>query len=121
MKPIAASILQRIHAGELEGVYASTAAIQKIIFWFFNRKLIAELIVAVNTLTHSKNLKWMGITTDVCLNATILTNECQLNPFDAYHAAPAIIRDKQIIITEHVYDRIKGLKRINPKSFIENL
>jgi len=121
LKPIADPLLRKIHSGELEGIYASTASIEEIVFWFFNRKLIDELVTTVNALTHINNLEWIGITKEVCLNASILMSEYQLNPFDAYHAATAMMKDKKILSTEHIYDRIKGLERIKPEIFAKTL
>jgi predicted nucleic acid-binding protein len=37
LKPAAEEILEKIDSGKLKGVYASTAAIQEVIFWFYNR------------------------------------------------------------------------------------
>jgi predicted nucleic acid-binding protein len=36
--------------------------------------------------------------------------------FDAYHAATCLLydKDKVIISTDHVYDKIPGIKRVDP-------
>jgi len=121
LKPLAETILTGIDAGEFKGFYASTATIQEIIFWFFNRTLSKELVEAVNALIHIRNLDWIGITSEICLTASILMSEYGINPFDAYHAATAISRDKIILSTEHVYDRIKGIQRTEPKEFTRRM
>jgi len=118
LKPVAEKILVGIDSGRLKGFYASTAAIQEIVFWFFNRNLLKELVDAVNALIHIRNLDWVGITSEICLTASILMSEYGVSPFDSYHAATAISRDKKILSTEHVYDVIKGIERIDPKDFI---
>jgi len=56
LKPVARKILRGINSGKLKGFYASTAVLQEIIFWFFNRNLIKELIDAINALIHIKKL-----------------------------------------------------------------
>lgn len=117
LKPLAETILAGIDTGQLKGFYASTATIQEIVFWFFNRGLAKELVDAVNALIHMRNLEWVGITPAICLTASVLMSEYAVSPFDAYHAATAISRDKKILSTEHIYDRIKGVERIDPKSF----
>ena len=71
LKPVAEKILVGIDSEKLEGFYASTATIQEIVFWFFNRKLLKELVDAVNALIHIRNLEWVGITPEVCLTASI--------------------------------------------------
>ena len=121
LKPVAERILEKIDLGELKGVYASTAALQEVIFWFYNRKLLSELAKAANVLSHLRNVEWIAITPDVCLTASLLINEYNASPFDAYHAATAIPRDKTILSTEHIYDKIKGITRIDPTEFSKNL
>lgn len=121
LKPFAQKILTGIYTGELKGFYASTAVLQEIIFWFFNRNLLKQLIDAVNALTHMKNLEWIPITSEMCLTSTILMDEYGLNPFDSYHAATAISKDKKILSTEHIYDVVKGIERIDPREFVEGL
>lgn len=76
---------------------------------------------AVNAITQIQNLRWVDISPAICLNASILMDEYSINPFDSYHAATAILEDKAIVSTEHVYDRIKGIKRIEPKDFAKKL
>lgn len=83
-------------------------------FWFYNRELLSELVTAVNALTHLNNIEWVELTQETFLTASVLINECKVSPFDAYHIATAIARDKVILSTEHVYDRIKGITRVDP-------
>ena len=121
LKAAAETIFEKIASGKLKGVYASTAAIQEVIFWFYNRQLFSELSLAVNALTHLRNIEWVAVTPEICLTASLLINENKLSPFDAYHAATAIPRDKTVLSTEHAYDKIKGLTRIEPAEFAKNL
>lgn len=121
LKPAAEIILAKIESGELKGVYASTAAIQEIIFWFYNRQLLSELTKAVNALAHLRNIEWIQITPEICLTASLLISEYNASPFDAYHLATAISKDKTILGTEHIYDKIKGIKRIEPSEYAKNL
>jgi len=121
LKPFAAKILLKIDSGEIKGVYASTAAIQETIFWFHNRQLLDELVKAVNFLTHMRHIKWVPLTPEICTAAALLMSEYHLGPFDAYHLATAISMDKTILSTEHVYERVKGVKKIEPLEFAENL
>jgi predicted nucleic acid-binding protein len=121
LKPSAELILDKIDAGGIKGVYASTAAMQEIVFWLYNRQLFKELTLAVNVLSHLRNVEWVPLTKEVCLTASLLIDEYKISPFDAYHAATAISRDKTILSTEHTYDKIKGLIRIEPSDFTKNL
>jgi len=99
----------------LTGVYASTAALQEIIFWLYNRGLKSEAIQAVNALKFIPGVEWVPIDPDMCLKATILIKEYGAGPFDAYHAATALSRDATIMSTEHIYGRIPGLTIIDPR------
>ncbi len=117
LKLTAEKILGKIDSGEVKSIYASTAAIQEIVFWFYNRQLYRELSLAVNVLSHLHNVEWIPITPEICLTASLLINEYKISPFDAYHAATAIPRDKTVLSTEHVYDKIKGITRIEPVEF----
>ena len=121
LKPVAERILVEIDSGKLEGVYASIVTIQEIVFWLYNRQLFNEIVNAVNALLYLKNLEWVELTPEICLTASVLINEYKVSPFDAYHAATAISRDKVILSSEHVYDRINGVNRIDPKEFVEKL
>ena len=121
LKSAAEKILEKIDSGELKGVYASTAAIQEIIFWFYNRQLFSELALAVNILSHLRNVEWIPVTPEICLTASLLIDEYNISPFDAYHAATALFRDKTIVSTEHIYDKIKGIKKIDPTELAKNL
>lgn len=117
LKPVAEKILEKIDSGEVKSIYVSTAAMQEIVFWFYNKQLYHELSLAVNVLSHLHNIEWIPITPEICLTASLLINEYKISPFDAYHAATAIPRDKTILSTEHVYDKIKGITRIEPVEF----
>lgn len=121
MKPAAERILEKVDSGELKGVYASTAVIQEVIFWFYNRQLLKELVLAVNVLSHLRNVEWIAITPEICLTASLLIDEYNVSPFDAYHIATALFRDKTIVSTEHIYNKIKGITRIEPLKFAKGL
>ena len=121
LKPVAAKILEKIDSGDIRDVYASTVAIQEIIFWFHNRQLFDDLIKAVNFLTHIRHIDWAPLTPQICTTASLLMGEYNLSPFDAYHFATALSMDKIILSTEHVYAKVKGVKRIEPTFFVKNL
>ena len=121
LKPAAEKILGLIASGSIGDIYSSTATFQEIIFWFFNRGMLSEMVQAVNALSHVRGIRWIDISPAICLTATLLMREHDINPFDAYHAATAIREDKIILGTEHVYDRIDGIERIDPVSFADQI
>jgi predicted nucleic acid-binding protein len=107
-------VLSEVRVGRLTGVYASTAAIQEVVFWLYNRGLQREAIQAVNALKFLPNLEWVPLSPDICLEAAIIMKEYGVGPFDAYHAATALSRDSVVMSTEHVYGRIPGLSVLDP-------
>lgn len=121
LKETAERILGAVDSGRLRGVYASVAAIQEIVFWFYNRQLLHEMVQAVNILTHLRNIEWVELTPEICLTASVLMDEHKVSPFDAYHVATAISRDKVILSTEHVYDQIEGTEKIDPRELLGKL
>lgn len=121
LKPTAEKILSRVASGDIPDTYASTATLQEIIFWFFNRNMHRELVQATNAITHIRNMRWIDLSPEICLTASMLIKEYEINPFDAYHAATAVSEDKTILSTEHIYDRIKGIKRIDPETYAKQL
>ena len=120
LKPAAEKILDEIDSGNSKDLRINSR-IQEVIFWFYNRQLFSELASAVNILSHLRNVEWIAVTPEICLTASLLINEYKTSPFDAYHAATAIPRDKTILSTEHIYDKIRGITRIEPTEYAQNL
>jgi predicted nucleic acid-binding protein len=110
-------VLREIASGRLAGAYASTAAMQEIIFWLYNKGLLGEAVNGVKALNLIPNLDWVPVDGGICLQATLLMKEYGVSPFDAYHAATALSRDSTIMSTEHVYERIQGLTVLDPRVF----
>jgi len=111
LKPAATKIMEDIQSGRMEDAYASVAAIQEVIFWLVREGRSDEVLSTVNILLNVKNLEWVDLSKEICLNASAIMKEFKLSPFDSYHAATAISRDNKIISSDHVYDKIKSLER----------
>ena len=116
LKHAASNIIARIEAGKISGAYASVAAIQEIVLWLLRENRSSEIIMAVNAITNIRNLKWIDLNREICLNAAALMEEYGLSLFDAYHAATAINMDGKIISSDGAFDRIKSVERIDPLS-----
>lgn len=116
LKRAASNIIEGIENGEIREAYASVAAIQEIIFWLLKENRSSDIITAVNALLNIRNLEWVELNKEICLNAAALMEEYGLGPFDAYHAATAISRDRRIVSSDHAFDKIKSVERINPLS-----
>lgn len=117
LKPAATMVLEAIERGEIKDAYASVGAIQEIIFWLLNEGRSTDILKTVNALSNIKNLEWVDLNKDICINAAALIGEYKLSPFDAYHAATAISKDSKIISSDHAFDKIKSINRTNLSSF----
>jgi predicted nucleic acid-binding protein len=114
LRDLSDRVLTRIKSGNLMGVYASTAAMQEVIFWLNNRGVHSELVRTIHDLKLIPNLEWVPISPQICLEAALLIREYGLGPFDAYHAATALSRDSEILSTEHIYGKVSGLSVLDP-------
>ncbi len=111
LKPAASTILENIETGRIKGTYASIAVIQEVIFWLLNEGRGGDILKTVNALLTIKNIEWVGLSKEICLNAAALMEEYHLSPFDSYHAATALGKDSKILSSDHAFDRIKSLER----------
>ncbi len=112
LKSTASNILENIEAGKISGAYASVAVVQEIVFWLLREGRATDILTTVDALLNIKNLEWIDLSQEICLNAAALIEEYQLSPFDAYHAATAISRDSKILSSDHAYDKIKSIERV---------
>ena len=87
--------------------------IQEIIFWLLRENRSKDVVTTINALLNIKNLEWIDLNKDICLSAAALMEEYKLGAFDAYHAATAISKDSKILSSDHAYDKIKSIERID--------
>jgi len=66
-------------------------------------------------------LEWIPLTKEIFLTASALIEEYNLGAFDAYVAATALSKDGIIVSSNHIYDKIKGIKRISPEEIAKRL
>ena len=82
------------------------------------------LLSKLASLTQIENIEWLPSTMEVSLTAITLMLEYDISSiFDAYYAATALLLDpdKTIISTDPVYDKLPGIKRIDPRDLAEKL
>jgi predicted nucleic acid-binding protein len=123
LKKDADQLLSEIEKGSFGTVYASRETLHELYYLsskvgWFPQKALSK----VASLTQIKNLSWLPTTTDVDLLALSLLATYDISSvFDAYHAAACLLTDPEhtIISTDGVYDRIKNLTRLEPRSAIE--
>ena len=93
----------------------------EIIFWLLNRGLKDKALLTVSRVFGIKNLEWIPLDKEVFLTASALIEEYELGVFDAYIAATALLKDRVVLSSDHIYDKIKGIKRVNPEEIAKKL
>jgi predicted nucleic acid-binding protein len=121
LKEVSEKLLLKIAKGELN-VIVSREAIHEIYYVLRNMNLpIREILNKIGALRSIPNIEWVPTTIDMDLLALALMSQYNITSiFDAYHAATCLLYDKEkvIITTDHIYDKIPGIKRIDPKDLI---
>lgn len=122
LKPTADRLMWMVKEGELGEVSASREALHEL--YYVSREEgveIDELLTRVAALTAIDNLVFLPTTAEVDLLALALMKQYRLaSIFDAYHAATALnqVKDHVIVSTDEVFDRVPGLRRVNPQEMV---
>ncbi|MEM4445091.1 MAG: PIN domain-containing protein [Thermofilum sp.] len=119
LKPVADKLLRRVAEGEFGTVYASRESLHEMYYVSLEEGVpLDEIILRFALLTSIDNLVFLETTHEVDLLALTLMKQFKLSStFDAYYAATALnqVPDHTIVTTDTVYDRIPGLKRVDPR------
>lgn len=122
LKDTADKLLWRIKEGELGEVAASREAIHELYYVSTREGVgVEEYIARVAALTSIPNLSFLPTTTEIDLLALTLMRQHGLTSiFDAYHAATALnqVKDHTIVSTDHVYDKVPWLTRLDPHTLV---
>jgi len=119
LRSTACNIISRVIGGEFGTVYVSREALHEI--YYFSKEegvSIDEYISRAATLTAIENLTFIETTYEIDLLALTLIKQYKVESiFDAYYAATALnqVPDHTIISTDTVFERIPGIKRIDPR------
>jgi predicted nucleic acid-binding protein len=123
LKPVADKIMWRIKEGTLGEVYVSREVLHELYYVSIREGVtLDEYIHRAAALTSIDNLSFLPTTSEVDLLAFTLMKQYGLSSiFDAYHAATTLnqVADHTIVSTDHVFDRIPGLKRVDPNTLID--
>ena len=122
LKPVADKLMWRIKEGELGEVSASREVLHELYYVSMREGItLDEYIRRVAALTSIKHLKFLPTTSEIDLLALTLMRQYNLTSiFDAYHAATTLnqVQDRTIITTDHIYDNIPGLTKIEPHTLV---
>jgi predicted nucleic acid-binding protein len=123
LKPIADKVIWRINEGEIGEVYASRETLHELYYVSIKEGVtLDEYIKRAAALTNINNLIFLPTTSEIDLLALTLMKQYKLGSiFDAYHAATVLnqVKDHTMISTDHIFDNIPGLNRVDPHSLTE--
>lgn len=118
LKPYAEALLKAAERGEVE-LYASCEVLHELYYVAVKLGISLELLLEkLVALAGVRNLRWVPLTERVALAALTLMVEYGLTSyFDACYAATALLADpdRVVVSTDSVYDRVPGLKRMDPR------
>jgi predicted nucleic acid-binding protein len=101
-------------------LYASCEVLHELYYMAVKLGLSLELLLEkLAALAGIRNLRWVPVTERVVLAALTLMVEYGLaSYFDACYAATALLADPDSVVvsTDSVYDRVPGLKRVDPRN-----
>jgi predicted nucleic acid-binding protein len=121
-KQTADRLMWRIKEGELGEVAVSREALHELYYVSMREGVkLEEYIARAAALTSIDNLRFLPTTSEVDLLALTLMRQHSLESiFDAYHAATALnqVRDHMIVSTDHVFDKIPWLTRVEPGTLV---
>jgi predicted nucleic acid-binding protein len=122
LKTVADKLIWKINEGELGIVSVSRETLHELYYVSMKEGIsLDEYIRRVAALTSINNLSFLPTTSQIDLLALTLMRQYNLSSiFDAYHAATALnqVKDRTIITTDHIYDKIPGLVKIEPQTLI---
>ncbi len=120
LKPTSERLVRRIAKGELGKVQSSREVLHELYYVSMEEGTsLDEYIQRVAALTAIPNLTFLATTHEIDLLALVLMRQYKLpSIFDAYYAATCLnmVDDHTIISTDETYDRIPGIRRIDPRS-----
>ena len=121
-KTAADAVLLKIARGELR-VIASREVFHELHYVLKNTGLSPqEIMLKLGALRGIPNIEWAPTTVDTDLLALSLMSQYGISSvFDSYYAATCLLydEDKTIISTDHVFDKVPGIKRIDPRDFVK--
>ncbi len=120
LKPTADIIFNAIVEGKLGSVHVSRMVLHELYYVSKNEGIdLNEYITRAASLTAIPYLSFHPTTVEVDLLALVLMKQYKVTSiFDAYHAATALNQepDHTVISTDHIYDNIPGITRIDPRN-----
>jgi len=120
LKEHAEKIFRAIEENGLVGVKASSEIFHELYYVFSDYASLSIILGNSAKLATMKNLSFVDLTKEVYLSALGLMETYGISSiFDAIYAATTLtdtVPDHTLLSTDLVYDRIRGIKRIDPRT-----
>lgn len=120
LKEHAEKIFRAMEENGLVGVKASSEVFHELYYVFSDYASLSIILGNSAKLATMKNLSFVDLTKEVYLSALSLMETYGISSiFDAIYAATALtdtVPDHTLLSTDLVYDRIRGIKRIDPRT-----
>lgn len=121
LKKTAIELIDAVEKGLLSPVQVSTEIFHELYYVFSDHAPLQTIMMNLAKISTIKNLTFIAPDHTIYLIALSIMDTYELTSiFDAIYAATALstkVPDHIIISTDQKYDKIKGLKRIDPRNF----
>lgn len=119
LKEIAEKIFRGIEERKIPDVQASSEVFHEIYYVFSDYVSLDTLLKNQARMATMENITYIDTTREIYLSALELMNTYKINSiFDAIYAATTFtekVPDNTIVSTDNVYEKIKGIERIDPR------
>lgn len=119
LKPSANKIFQAIQTKQLENIQISTHVIHELYYVFSDLAQLSTILSNAVKISTLDNITYVDTTREIMISALELMSTYQMSSvFDAIYAATTLtnlVPDHVILSTDTAYDKIPGLKRIDPR------
>ena len=125
LKSTATRIIELIQEGKFPDAQASSELLHELYCVFSDHAPLSTLKANFARIVTIPNLEFIDATPETYISAVHLAESFSVTSiFDAIHAATALgpgVPDHSIVSTDEAYDRIAGLKRIDPREIVRNI
>jgi len=119
LKESATKIFRAVEEGRLTGIQASSEVFHEIYYVFSDYAPLNTILRNQARMATLENITYIDATREIYLSAIELMNTYGVTSiFDAIYAATTLtekVPDNMIISTDSVYEKIRGIMRIDPR------
>ncbi|MBN2334326.1 PIN domain-containing protein [Candidatus Bathyarchaeota archaeon] len=113
----AEQVFEALRLGELQPEVSSVALLEMELI--YRSRGIEELLLShLAAVSALPNIKYAPLTPDLVLASVYLRQTLGLTFFDSHYAATALNYDRRIISADRAYDKVPGITRIDPTTYL---